>query len=132
VTTPAPVLVLDAGGLRLLAERSTRALALLRALRERGLWPPRVPAPVLVECLSGDEASDEAMERLLGAVDVVTELPEGLARRAAWLRTAAGRGSSTEALVVALAEPDGAVLTRGNVRIEAMALFADRVFVERA
>lgn len=125
-------LVLDAGGLRLLAERSTRALALLRALRDRGLWPPLVPAPVLVECLTGDEATDAPIERLVATVNVVTELPEALARRAAWLRTAAGRGSSTEALVVALAEPGGAVLTRGNVRIEAMALFADRVFVERA
>lgn len=124
--------MLDAGGLRLLAERSTRALALLRALRDRGLWPPLVPSPVLVECLSGDESTDAAVEQLLEAVDVVVDLPEPLARRAAWLRTAAGRGSSTEALVVALAEPGGAVLTRGNVRIEAMALFADRVFVERA
>ncbi|MPY92846.1 MAG: hypothetical protein GEV08_07175 [Acidimicrobiia bacterium] len=124
--------MLDAGGLRLLAERSTRALALVVALRDRGLWPPLVPAPVLVECLSGDAESDEALERFLHTVDVVTDLGEALARRAAWLRTAAGRGSSTEALVVALAEPGGAVLTRGNVRIEAMALFAERVFVERA
>lgn len=125
-------LVLDAGGLRLVAERSTRALALLRALRDVELWPPLVPAPVLIECLSGDAETDEALERALRTVDLVAELPEALCRRAAWLRTAAGRASSTEAIVVALAEPGGAVLTRGNARIEAMALFADRVFVERA
>jgi hypothetical protein len=126
------MLVLDAGGVRYLAERSTRALAMLRALRARGLWPPVVPSPVLVECLSGDAEADEAIERFLRTVEVVTDLDGGLARRAAWLRTAAGRGSSTEALVVALAEPGGGVLTRGNVRVEAMALFAERVFVERA
>ncbi len=126
------MLVLDAGAVRLLAERSTRSLALLVALRDQGLWPAVVPAPVLVDCLSGDAETDEGIERFLTTVDVVCEVPEALARRAAWLRTAAGRGSTTEALIVALAEPGGAILTRTNVRIEAMALQADSVFVERA
>ena len=54
-----------------------------------------------------------------------------LARRSAWLRTAANRGTVVDAVVVALAEPGGTVLVVNRPTIEAMALFADGVFVER-
>ena len=58
-------------------------------------------------------------------------MPVRVARRAAWLRTAAGRGTAADALVVALAEPGGSVLSGGRRDLEALALFADDVFVER-
>ena len=126
------VLVVDAGGLRRLAERSRPALALQRALAERQLWPPSVPAVVLPDALSGDAARDAPIDRFLACCDVVEAVPEAVARRAAWLRTAAGRGSAADALVVALAEPGGAVLTGGRRDLEALALFAEGVMVERA
>ena len=47
------MLVLDSGAVTRLAERSRDALALILALRGEGLWPPMVPAVVLVECLQG-------------------------------------------------------------------------------
>jgi hypothetical protein len=47
------MLVLDSGGVTRLAERSQQAAALVEALRDEGLWPPLVPAVVLVECLQG-------------------------------------------------------------------------------
>lgn len=129
---PPAHLVLDAGGLAQLAERTPRALALLTALADAGLWPPLVPSAVIAESLTGDDDVDRRRSSLIGCCDVVEQLPATLARRAAWLRAAAGRGSATDAVVVALAEPGGAVLVRRNAAVEAMALFANDVFVERA
>jgi hypothetical protein len=125
-------LVLDAGGVRRLAERDSRSLALLRALGRHKLWPPLVPTVALVECLSGDSERDEPVLRLLRTCELVSDVPVPTARRAAWLRTAAARGTATDALVVALAEPGGSVLSGGRRDLEALALFADEVFVERA
>jgi hypothetical protein len=48
---------------------------------------------------------------LLKTCEVVEKIPEALARRAALLRRRARRGSAIDALVVAMAEPDGTVLT---------------------
>ena len=127
-----PPLVVDAGGLRRLSERSSPALALQRALAEHALWPPAVPAVVLADALSGDDERDAPIDRFLECCDVIEKLPEEVARRAAWLRTAAGRGSAADALVVALAEPGGAILTGGRRDLEALALFAEGVMVERA
>ena len=124
--------MLDAGGVRRLAERDGRSLALVRALGRHGLWPPLVPTVALVECLSGDAERDEPVLRLLRTCELVSELPVPAARRAAWLRTAAGRGSAADAVVVALAEPGGSVLSGGRRDLEALALFAEDVFVERA
>lgn len=126
------MLIVDASGLRRLADRSTRALALQRALVARELWPPVVPAVVLADCLSGDAERDAPTDRFLHCCHVVEDVPVTVARRAAWLRTAAGRGSAADALLVALAEPGGAVLTGGRRDIEALALFAEGVMVERA
>jgi hypothetical protein len=124
-------LVLDGGGVRKLAERTSRALALLRSLRERDLCPAIVPAVVLPECLTGDAAQDEAVNRFLAGCDLREEIPAAIARRAAWLRTAAGRGTACDAVVVAMAEPGGAILSGGRRDLEALALFADGVMVER-
>lgn len=125
-------LVLAGGGVAFLAERSGRALAQIRALARLGLWPPLVPQAVLVDCLTGDTDRDRAVERFLRTCHIVGELAPDRLRRAAWLRTAAGRGTAVEALVVALAEPGGAILHHGRSNLEALALFADDVFVERA
>jgi hypothetical protein len=109
------VLVLDSGGVSRLAERSSAALALLAALKEAGLWPALVPSPVLVECLSGNGSRDAGVNRLLKTCDVVEAVPIGLARAASALRIQAGRGSAIDALVVAMAQPGGTVLT-GDVK----------------
>jgi hypothetical protein len=49
------MLVLDSGAVTRLAERSTRAAALIAALRAGGLWPPVVPSLVLAGRLTGAE-----------------------------------------------------------------------------
>ena len=53
-----------------------------------------------------------------------------LARRAAELRRKSRRGSAVDSLVVALAEPDGIVLTGDREDIEALASFSQGVSVE--
>lgn len=124
-------LVLEAGALRKLAEATPASTVLLATLRRRGLWPAMVPTLVVAEAMTGDAAHDVDLEAFLTCCDVREELPLQLAVRAAWLRAAVGRGSASDALVVAMAEPAGAVLVVNRPHIEAMALFADRVFVER-
>ena len=126
------MLILDSGGVSRLAERSTAAAALLDALRTEGLWPPVVPTPVLIEALHGDAARDAAANRLLKTCDVIEDIPERLARRAASLRTLARRGSAIDALVVACAEPGGSVLTSDLDDLSALATHAHDVHVERA
>lgn len=126
------VLVLDSGGVSRLSERSPRAAALVVALLDEGLWPPLVATPVLVEALRGDPESDAPANRFLKTCQVVEHLPESLARRAAWLRTKARRGSAVDALVVALAEPGGSVLTSDPDDLIALATYAEGVHVERA
>lgn len=128
---PPGALFLDGAALRRLAERSPQALATLEALRAAQLLPVRVPSFVLADALTGDTGQDRLVEAFLPCCEVVDVVPPAVARRAAWLRTAAARGSATDALLVALAEPGGAVLVANRPTVEAMALFADGVFVER-
>ncbi len=123
------VLVLDSGGLSMLASGSPAANALLRALRHEGIWPPLVPSVVLVESLSGAHR-DAKTNRLLAACAVVTDLPIMLARRAAFLRAKARRGSAVDAIVVAYAEPGGTVLTSDRGDLEALAAYASAVAIE--
>src|SRR3984957_20925242 len=125
------MLILDSGGVSRLAERSPQAAALLLGLREQNLWPPVVPSPVLVECLEGNAARGAVANRFLKTCDVVEEIPEALARRAATLRKRARRGSAIDALVVAFAEPDGTVLTSDSGDLEALAAHANGVVIER-
>jgi len=124
--------VLDSGGLTRLAERSIPARERLRQLRSAGLWPPVVSAVVLTEALRGDPRRDFLEERLLGMCDVEA-VDEPVARRAAQLRTGAGRGSAVDAIVVAFAEgTGGAVLTQDPKDLRALAMLADPpVAVER-
>ena len=123
------MLVLDSGGVSRLAERSRTAAALIVTLRNHGLWPPLVPTPVLVESLTGDGGRDASTNRLLKTCDLVEEIDERLARRAAYLRTAAGRGSAVDALSVAMAEPGGSVLTSDMGDLAALAEHAHAVSV---
>lgn len=125
------MLVLDSGGVSRLAERTTAAAALLAALRTAGMWPPLVPTPVLIEALRGDAAKDASINRLLKTCDVLEIIPEPVARRAAGLRTKARRGSAVDALVVALAEPGGSVLTSDAGDLTALATNARDVHIVR-
>jgi hypothetical protein len=125
------VLVLDSAAVTRLSERSRNAAALILALRDEGLWPPLVPSVVLVECLQGHAGRDAAENRFLKTCDVAQEVSEHLARRAAFLRRRARRGSAIDALVVASAEPDGTVLTSDPGDLEALAAHAERVRIER-
>jgi len=125
------MLVLDSVGVSRLAERSRPVVALIVALRERELWPPLVPSVVLVECLQGHGGRDAHTNAFLKACDILEEVPESLARRAAQLRRKAGRGSAVDALVVAMAEPDGTVLTGDVDDLAALARYAAGVRVAR-
>ncbi len=124
------MLVLDSGGVSRLAEQSRRSAALIVALRDASLWPPVAPSVVLVECTEGHAGRDALVNRLLKTCDVVEEVGERLARRAAWLRRRARRGSAVDALVVAFAEPSGTVLTSDAGDLRALAEHANGVLVE--
>jgi hypothetical protein len=125
------VLILDSGAVSLLTERSRSALALIGGLCDEGLWPPIVPAVVLVECLQGHPGRDANANRFLKICEIADAVPESLARRAALLRRLARRGSAVDALVVAFAEPGGTVLTSDPDDLQALAAHADDVFIQR-
>jgi hypothetical protein len=124
------VLVLDSGGVSRLAEQSRHSAALIAALREAALWPPVVPSVVLVECTEGHAGRDAVTNRFLKTCDIVEELGEPLARRAALLRRRAHRGSAVDAIVVAFAEPNGTVLTSDPRDLRALAEHANGVLIE--
>ena len=125
------MLILDSGAVSRLAERSREVQALITALREAGLWPPRVPSVVLVECIQGHAGRDANENRFLKICEIDQRIPETLARRAALLRRLARRGSAVDALVVASAEPGGTVLTSDPKDLQALAVHADDVLVEQ-
>jgi len=87
--------------------------------------------PVLVKCLQGHAGRDALTNRFLKTCDIIEEVSEPLARRAALLRRRAGRGSANDALVVAFAEPGGTVLTSDVDDLESLAEYAQRVKIER-
>ena len=124
------MLILDSGAVTRLSERTREAAALVRALRDEGLWPPVVPTAVLVECLQGHPGRDAVTNLFLKTCDVVEELPSSIARRAAFLRRRARRGSAADAVVVAYAEPGATVLTTATDDLEALASHARRVRIE--
>jgi len=99
-------------------------------LRRRGLWPPIVPTMVLIESLTGDSGRDANRNRFLKSCDIRDDVSEFEARRAAFLRTKAGTGSAVDALVVAIAEPGGVVLTSDKEDLIALAANATLVTVE--
>lgn len=88
-----------------------------------------MPSVVLVECLQGHGGRDALANRFLKTCDVAEALGESLARRAAFLRRLARRGSAVDALVVASAEPEGTVLTSDPGDLRALAAHAAGVTV---
>lgn len=124
------MLVLDSGGVSRLAKRDRSTAALLIALRRRGLWPAVVPSVVLVESLTGSAQRDANTNRLLKACDLERVVHERTARRGAELRTHARKGSAVDALVVAIAEPSGTVLTSDADDLQALATNATGVAIE--
>jgi len=123
------VLVLDSGAVTRLANRNRQNVAIIEVLRREGLWPPLVPSVVVVESVTGRPGADANTSRLLKTCDIVTELDERTARRAAQLRFRATRGSAVDAVVVASAEPGGSVLTGDREDLEALASHADHVII---
>jgi predicted nucleic acid-binding protein len=93
--------VLDSGGVTALAGQRAR----LAELRRRGIWPPHVPAVVLVEVLTGDHRRDFHENHLL-RMSQIHPIDEQTARSAARMRTETGRAdeiSATDAIVAAFA-----------------------------
>ena len=85
---------------------------------------------VLIECLTGEGSRDAAEHRFLRTCDVAESLPVPLARRAAWLRARARTGSAVDALVTAVAEPGGTVLTGDLADLRVLARHASDVTLE--
>ena len=85
---------------------------------------------VLVESLYGDSRRDANTHRFLKMCIIDPSVSELTARRAAELRRRARAGSAVDALVVAIAESGGTVVTGDRADIEALAAHADRVAVE--
>lgn len=124
------MLVLDSGGLSRLSARTKTAVSLIRAFRSQDLWPPVVPTMVWVESLHGDPRRDARTHQFLKTCIIDPLVSESTARRAAEVRRRAGTGSAVDALVVAIAEPGGTVLTGDHEDIEALAAHAAHVGVE--
>lgn len=123
--------VLDSEAVTALAARTRRAAGILAVMSCEGVWPPVVPTAVLVECLSGRPGEDAMTNRFLKTCLVDGQLPTAVARRAAALRRAAGRGSAVDAIVVAKAEPGGVVLTGDTEDVGALAANATGVVMMR-
>lgn len=124
------MLVLDSGGLSRLSQRNRRAAALIEALQAENLWPPVVPMIVLAESTTGAARTDANINRLLKSCEVDPIVAQATARRAGHLRARARRGSAVDALVVALAEPGGTVLSGDSDDLEALAAHAEGVVIE--
>ena len=125
------MLVPDSGGVSRLAERSSRAAAIIAVFKREGLWPPVVPGVVLVECLTGRPDWDARTNQFLKTCDVEVVLSEARARRAALLRSLAHTGSVVDAVVVAAAEPGGTVYGSDVADLGALAA-SHGVLIERA
>lgn len=123
------MLVLDSGGVSRLAARTKGALSLIRAFHAADLWPPVAPTVVLVESLHGDAGRDANTNRFLKTCIIESAVTVEVARRATELRRRARAGSAVDAVVVALAEPGGTVLTGDPTDISALAAHARNVSV---
>ena len=126
-----PQLILDSGGVSRLAGRRSVSVGLISTFKARGFWPLTVPTVVLAESLSGRPRIDVPVNQLLKICEVDERVPKSTARRAGELRALAKQGSAVDAIVVALAEPDGAVLTSDLADMRALATYADNVRIYR-
>ncbi len=114
-------LFLDSGAVDRLARDNFLASAHIKRLRDEGYWPPRLHTVVLAECVSGRQRDDAPVNRFIKTCNVVEELPKRFARRAGELRTKTKKGSVVDALLVAMAEHGGTVLTDDSGDIRALA-----------
>ncbi|MGF1598398.1 MAG: type II toxin-antitoxin system VapC family toxin [Acidimicrobiales bacterium] len=105
---------------------------MIAAFKAEGLWPPLVPSVVLTETITGRQRNDANINRFLRTCDIVENLPQHLARRAGALRALARQGAAVDAIVVAFAEPGGAVLTSDPKDLNALAAHASGVRVYQA
>ena len=126
-----PKLILDSGGVSRLTRRQSKSAGLIATLQSSEFWPLTVPTVVLAESLSGNPRIDVPVSRLLKLCEIDDQVPMPVARRAGELRALAKRGSAVDAIVVALAEPGGAVLTGDLADMRALASYADNVHVYR-
>ena len=125
--------VLDSGAVTRLARKDHLSAARIGSLKRHGVWPPVVPSVVLVECLTGRQRIDAVTNRFLKGCDIEEQLPEQIARNAGRLRDRTGRASeisAVDAVVVAVAEPDGIVLSTDPKDLGALAAHAQGVAVE--
>ena len=122
------MIVLDSGGISKLSNRSLDSLALLKQLSTLN-DVMLVPTSVLVECLHGNSPKDAPTFRFLQKCVLQEVLLLGKAQRAAELRRKSDHGSAVDAIVVALAEPGGTVLTGDQGDIEKLATHANKVYV---
>ncbi len=124
--------VLDSGAVTRLARQDQLSAARIGSLKRRGIWPPVVPSVVLVECLTGRQRIDAVTIRFLKGCDIEEQLPERIARNAGRLRDSTGRASeisAVDAVVIAVAEPDGIVLSTDPEDLGALAVHAKGVEV---
>jgi hypothetical protein len=82
---------------------------------------------VRVESLQAHPARDSNTNRFLKVFEIAERVPKAIARRAARMR----RQSASNPIVVALAEPSGAMLTSDPDDLEALAAYSDGVLVQR-
>ena len=122
-------IILDSGAVTFLARKSRQAATSIQLAGQKDSWLTVVPSLVLVECLSGRQRTDAVVNRFIKRCAVVDGPHERLARRAGVLRAQAGRGSAVDAVVVAMAEPGGAVLTGDTDDLRALAAHAQGVSV---
>lgn len=126
--------VLDSGAVTRLANRDRRSAARLKLLKREGNWPPVVPSIVLAECVAGRQRIDSITNRFLKGCRIDEQLPEQIARNAGRMRDRTGRASeisAVDAVVIAVAEPDGIVLSTDPDDLGALANHAQGVVVER-
>ena len=114
-------LFLDSGAVDRLARGNLQSDANIKRLKDEGYWPPRLHTVVLAECVSGRQRHDVPVNRFIKTCNVVEELPQRFARRAGELRTKTRKGSVVDALLVAMAEHGGTVLTNDSDDIRALA-----------
>ena len=122
--------VLDSGAVTRLARQDHRSAARIESLKRRGIWPPVVPSVVLAECLTGRQRIDAVTNRFLKGCNIAEQLPEQIARNAGRLRDRTGRSSeisAVDAVVIAVAEPDGIVLSTDPEDLGALAVHTQGV-----
>ena len=114
-----------------MSRRRTGSSSIIDIFKAKHLWPPVIPTVVMAESLSGRPHTDASVNRLLKLCEIDEHVPKPVARRAGELRALAKQGSVVDAIVVALAEPGGAVLTNDLADFRALAAHADNVHVYR-